>query len=126
MFERLPIESKKAPSAVGAYTQAVRYGDVIYISGQLPLDANRQLVGDTPEAQMRQVFKNIAEICSVAGGNLSSIAKLNVYLKDLANISVLNKVMVEMFAQPYPARTTVGVAIPMNAEIEVDAILHIG
>ncbi|UOP05257.1 RidA family protein [Conchiformibius kuhniae] len=120
------IHSDHAPAAIGAYSQAVRAGDTVYISGQIPLDpATMQLVSETDfAAQTHQVFKNLRAVCEAAGGGLDDIVKLNAYLTDLGNFAVFNQIMAEYFAQPYPARAAVGVAaLPKGALVEAEAVL---
>ena len=119
------IHSKQAPAAIGPYSQAVRHGDIVFLSGQIPLDpATMQLTeGDIP-AQVHRVFRNLRAVCEAAGGGLDGIVKLNVYLTDLGNFAIVNEIMQAYFAEPYPARAAVGVAaLPLGAEVEVEAVL---
>lgn len=119
------ITTDKAPQAIGVYSQAVRAGDTLYISGQIPLDprTGSPVTGDI-KTQIERVFDNIAAIAQAAGGTLNDIVKLNVYLTDLAYFPVVNEVMQKYFEPPYPARAAVGVAaLPKGAQVEVDAIL---
>ena len=122
------IHTDKAPAAIGTYSQAVRVGDVVYLSGQIPLDpVSMELVGDDVESQIRQVFDNLAAVAEAAGGALADAVRLTVYLTDLANFPLVNEVMAEYFSEPYPARAAIGVAaLPRNAAVEVDAILVLG
>ncbi len=122
------IHTDKAPAAIGTYSQAVRVGDVVYLSGQIPLDpASMELVGDDVESQIKQVFDNLAAVAEAAGGALADAVRLTVYLTDLANFPLVNEVMAEYFSEPYPARAAIGVAaLPRNAAVEVDAILVLG
>ena len=119
------IHSKQAPAAIGPYSQAVRHGDIVFLSGQIPLDpATMQLTeGDIP-AQVHRVFRNLRAVCEAAGGGLDGIVKLNVYLTDLGNFAIVNEIMQAYFAEPYPARAAGGVAaLPLGAEVEVEAVL---
>jgi reactive intermediate/imine deaminase len=122
---RTPIESPAAPAAIGTYSQAIRAGGAIYLSGQLPLDpATGQLHTGDMKAQIRQVFTNLAAVAAAAGTTLNSAAKVNVFLTDLSHFPLVNEVMAEFFAQPYPARAAIGVAsLPRGAAVEADAIL---
>jgi len=122
---RTPIHTPLAPQAIGTYSQAVRAGDTVYLSGQIPLDpATGELVAGDMEAQVRRVFENLKAVCEAAGGDLSQVVKLTVYLTDLAHFALVNRVMAEYFTQPYPARAAVGVAaLPKGAAVEMDGIL---
>lgn len=119
------IHSDKAPAAMGPYSQGVRVGNMVYFSGQIPLDpATMRLVSDDFEAQAMRVFANLHAVCSAAGGGLDHIVKLSIYLTDLAKFPILNEVMQGLFSEPYPARTTVQVsALPKGAQVEVDAVM---
>lgn len=119
------IKTDQAPAAIGAYSQAVRVGDTVYLSGQIPLDpVTLQLVEGDMEAQIRQVFDNLAAVARAAGGHLADTVKLNVFLTDLSHFALLNRVMAEYFPEPYPARAAIGVAsLPRGAQVEMDAIL---
>ena len=127
-MSRTPIATPDAPKAIGTYSQAVRSGSTVYLSGQIPLDpASGQLVGGDMEAQVRRVFDNLRAVALAAGGDLDSVVKLNVYLTDLGHFQLVNQVMAEYFSEPYPARAAVGVAsLPRGALVEIDAILHAG
>ena len=120
-----PISTPEAPGAIGTYSQAVKTGSTVYLSGQIPLDpATMELVGGDVEAQVRRVFDNLRAVARAAGGNLGNAVKVNVYLTDLGNFQTVNKVMAEYFEQPYPARAAVGVAsLPRGAAVEIDAVL---
>jgi reactive intermediate/imine deaminase len=124
-MSRKPIHSEKAPAAIGPYSQAVRCGDTVYLSGQIPLDpASMQLVDGDISAQARRVFDNLTAVCEAAGGSLAQIARIGIYLTDLDDFAAVNAVMAEYFEAPYPARSTIGVAsLPRAARVEVDAIL---
>ena len=122
---RMPISTADAPQAIGTYSQAVRAGSTVYLSGQIPLDPKTgELVAGDMEAQVRRVFDNLLAVAIASGGNLSHVVKLNVFLTDLAHFALVNRVMAEYFQQPYPARAAVGVAaLPRGAAVEMDAIL---
>jgi reactive intermediate/imine deaminase len=122
------IETKQAPAAIGTYSQAVRAGSTVYLSGQIPLDpATMQLVGGEPRAQITQVLDNLARVAAAAGGSLDDVVKLTVYLTDLAHFPLVNEIMAKYFKEPYPARAAVGVAaLPRNSEVEIDAVLVLG
>ena len=119
------ITTDGAPSAVGPYSQAIKSGQFVFLSGQIALDpATMKLVEGTIEDRARQVFKNLSAVAEAAGGNLDQIVKLTIYLTDLANFASVNNVMADCFQEPYPARATVGVAsLPLGADVEVEAIL---
>lgn len=123
-MSRSVIHTDNAPQAIGPYSQAVRCGDLVFISGQIPLDPERMELVDGFAAQVRQVFDNLEAVCQAAGGSLAHIAKLNIYLTDLSQFSVLNDIMSERFAEPYPARAAVEVsALPKGALVEMEAVL---
>lgn len=119
------IHTDAAPKAIGTYSQAVRTGGTVYLSGQIPLDpATGELVSGDIEAEVERAFANLRAVCEAAGGSLAKLAKLNVYLTDLAHFPVVNAAMEKLFAQPYPARAAVGVAqLPRGARVEVDGVL---
>ena len=119
------IQTDQAPQAIGTYSQAVKTGNTVYLSGQIPLDPDTmELVGDDMAAQIRRVFDNLSAVSLAAGGSLQDIAKLNVFLPDLGHFALVNEIMAEYFREPYPARAAVGVAsLPKNAQVEMDAIL---
>jgi reactive intermediate/imine deaminase len=120
-----PISTPDAPGAIGTYSQAVKAGSTVYLSGQIPLDPRTmELVAGDVEAQVRRVFDNLRAVARAAGGDLGHAVKVNVYLTDLGNFQTVNKVMAEYFAEPYPARAAVGVAaLPRGAAVEIDAVL---
>jgi reactive intermediate/imine deaminase len=122
---RSVISSPDAPAAIGTYSQAVRVGSTVYLSGQIPLDpVTMQLVGTDVDAQIHQVFKNLGAVATAAGGTFEHMAKLTVYLTSLTHFARVNAIMAEYFTMPYPARAAVGVAeLPRGAQIEIDAIL---
>ena len=118
------IETQKAPSAIGPYSQAIEMGDMIYLSGQIPLDPKTMELVQGEENQIRQVFKNITAICEETNCSLNDIVKLNVSLQDLSMFSLVNDVMSELFSEPYPARAALQVArLPLESLIEVEAII---
>lgn len=119
------IKTDQAPAAIGTYSQAVKVGDTVYLSGQIPLDpATMQLVEGGMEAQIRRVFDNLAAVARAAGGSLADTVKLNVFLTDLGHFARVNQIMAEYFKEPYPARAAIGVAaLPRGAQVEMDAVL---
>ena len=122
-----PIFTSKAPAAIGPYSQAVQWGDVVFISGQIPLDPeNGQLNNATFEDETNQVLDNLEAICQEAGGTLDHILKLTIYLTDLAKFDVVNSIMASRFSEPFPARATLEISkLPKEVSIEMDAILSI-
>jgi len=121
------ISTPDAPKAIGTYSQAVKVGTTVYISGQIPLDpASMELVDGDIELQIQRVFNNLQAVAYAAGGNLQDIVKLNVFLTDLSHFPLVNQVMANYFDEPYPARAAIGVkALPKGAEVEMDAILEL-
>ena len=118
------ITTNKAPEAIGPYSQGIETENLIFLSGQIPLDPDNMKLVQGDENQIRQVFKNIEAICIEAGLNLNHIVKLNVSLQDLSLFSLVNEVMKELFVEPYPARAALQVArLPLDSSIEVEAIL---
>jgi len=122
-----PIFTSKAPAAIGPYSQAVQWGDVVFISGQIPLNPeNGQLNNATFEDETNQVLDNLEAICQEAGGTLDHILKLTIYLTDLAKFDVVNSIMASRFSEPFPARATLEISkLPKEVSIEIDAILSI-
>ncbi|NQZ53361.1 MAG: RidA family protein [Piscirickettsiaceae bacterium] len=121
------IHTSKAPEAIGTYSQAVKVGDVVYMSGQIPLVPETMTVieGDF-STQVRRVFDNLSAVAEAAGGNLQNIVKLNIFLTDLSHFGTVNEVMAEYFQQPYPARAAIGVAsLPKEVPVEMDAIMDL-
>ncbi len=122
------IHTDNAPKAIGTYSQAVKIGDTVYLSGQIPLvPATMELVEGDMKAQIRRVFDNLQAVAAAAGGSLADVAKLNVFLTDLADFPLVNEVMADYFQQPYPARAAIGVAaLPKGAAVEMDAVMELG
>jgi reactive intermediate/imine deaminase len=122
---RIPISTEQAPAAIGPYSQAVRKGGFVFLSGQIPLDpATGQLVEGDIAAQARRVFDNLRAVCTAAGGSFEGVVRVGIYLTDLGDFAAVNAVMAENFAAPFPARSTIEVsALPRGARVEVDAIL---
>ena len=121
------IHTDKAPQAIGTYSQAVKVGSTVYLSGQIPLEPESMTMieGDI-DAQIRRVFENLEAVAQAAGGGLQDIAKLNIFLTDLSNFSKVNEIMASYFQAPYPARAAVGVAsLPREAGVEMDAIMEL-
>jgi len=119
------IQSDDAPAAIGTYSQAIRHGDLVFLSGQIPLDPRTmEIVGGDFDARARRVFENLKAVAAAAGGDLNQVVKLTIFLTDLSNFAAVNSVMEDYFDQPYPARAAVGVAsLPKGVDIEADAIL---
>lgn len=123
--QKQKVHSDSAPAAIGPYSQAIRAGRTVYLSGQIPLqpDTMELVAGDTA-AQTHQVFKNLTAVATAAGGSLANAVKLTIYLTNLGDFSEVNRVMAEYFAEPYPARATIQVsALPKGSKVEIDAIL---
>lgn len=127
-MSRQIISTPDAPAAIGTYSQAVKCGNTVYLSGQIPLDhATMTLVNATIEDEIHQVFKNLAAMAKASGGGLKDIAKLNIFMTDLGHFAKVNEIMAQYFQQPYPARAAVGVAsLPRGARIEADAVIVLG
>lgn len=125
---RQPIQTEKAPAAIGPYSQAVRAGGTVYLSGQIPLDpATGELVQADIATEARRVFDNLRAVCEAAGGSLDDVARVGIYLTDLSDFAAVNAVMADYFQAPYPARSTIQVsALPKGARVEVDAVLVTG
>lgn len=121
------ISTENAPAAIGTYSQGVRTGQTVYLSGQIPLvPESMELVGDDIEKQIRQVFDNLQAVARAAGGEFADIAKLNIYLVDLTHFPKVNEIMAEYFQEPYPARAAIGVSqLPKGAQVEMDAIMSL-
>ncbi|HAT9012152.1 TPA: RidA family protein [Legionella pneumophila subsp. pneumophila] len=120
-----PINTKLAPKAIGTYSQAIRSGEIVFLSGQIPLDPETmQICSDDIKLQITQVLENLSAVCEEAGGSLANIAKLNVYLTDLSHFPLINEAMSRYFSEPYPARAAIEVsALPKGAKVEMDGIL---
>jgi reactive intermediate/imine deaminase len=127
MTNKAIIHTDSAPAAIGTYVQAVKVNNTVYLSGQIPLDPQTMtLVDGDIDAQIHQVFKNLAAVCEASGGDLSHIVKLNIFLTDLSHFPVVNEIMGQHFQEPYPARAAIGVAeLPKGAQVEMDGILVI-
>ena len=120
------IHTAAAPQAIGTYSQAVRCGDTVYMSGQIGLDPQSMQMVDGIEAQIVRVFENLKAVAAAAGGSLDDAVRVTVYLTDLAHFARVNEIMATYFREPYPARAAVGVAsLPRGALVEVDAVLHL-
>ena len=128
MSTKSVISTKSAPGAIGPYSQAVRAGNTVYISGQIPLDpATMEVVDDSFEAAANQVFRNLEAVAIAAGGSLADAVKLNISMTDLGNFAAVNEIMMQYFSEPYPARAAVGVAaLPKGVPVEIEAILVLG
>jgi reactive intermediate/imine deaminase len=124
-MSRTIIQTDRAPAAIGSYSQAVRVGQTVYLSGQIPLDpATGELVEGDIKSEIERAFANLTAVITAAGGTLADVVKLNVYLTDLSNFGQVNEVMASLFSQPFPARAAVGVAsLPRGARVEVDGIV---
>ncbi|MEZ5593510.1 MAG: RidA family protein [Gammaproteobacteria bacterium] len=118
------IVTEAAPAAIGTYSQAVKAGNTVYLSGQIPLDPKSMQLVDGIEAQIHQVFTNLAAVAEAAGGSFADVVKLTIFLTDLSHFGVVNQIMAEYFQEPYPARAAVGVAqLPRGAAVEMEAIM---
>jgi len=123
-MQKTIIATEQAPQAIGTYSQAVRAGDTVYLSGQIGLNPADMQLAEGIEAQIHQVFANLRAVCEAAGGGLMDIVKINIFLTDLGHFAKVNEIMAKYFSQPYPARAAVGVAsLPRGALVEADAIL---
>ena len=124
-MSREPVSTAAAPAAIGTYSQAIRHGGLLFVSGQIPLDpASGALCGDTIEGQIRQVFDNLRAVTEAAGTSLAQALKVTLYLVDLEHFALVNQIMAEYFPEPFPARAAVGVAsLPKGAQVEADAIV---
>ena len=121
------IQTREAPAAIGTYSQAVRAGDTVYLSGQIGLDPATMQMAEGVEAQTHRVFRNLAAVADAAGMSLDHAVRMTVYLTDLAHFARVNEIMAQYVKEPYPARAAVGVAsLPRGALVEIDAILHAG
>ena len=127
MSKRKIISTDQAPQAIGTYSQAVKCGSTVYLSGQIPLDpATMELVDGDMEASIVRVFENLKAVCQAAGGSMQDIAKLNIFLIDLSHFALVNEGMARYFQQPYPARAAVAVAaLPKGAQVEMDGVMEL-
>lgn len=125
MIEKQAIYTNKAPAVIGPYSQAIKIDNVVYLSGQIPFNAESdQLITNNVEAETHQVFKNLTNVAEAAGGSLANIVKLTIFLTDLSHFSQVNDIMTRYFSKPYPARSTIGVAaLPKGVTIEIEGIL---
>lgn len=126
-MSKVIIRTEAAPAAIGTYSQAVKIGTTVYLSGQIPLvPSTMQMVSEDFAAQTHQVFKNLSAVCEAAGGNLNNMVKANIFLTDLGQFATVNQIMSEYFAEPYPARAAVQVsALPRGAQIEIDGVMEV-
>lgn len=122
------IHTDNAPQAIGTYSQAVKVGNTVYLSGQIPLvPETMEMVEGDMEAQIRRVFDNLTAVAEAAGGSLADVAKLNIFLTDLSHFPLVNEVMASYFQQPYPARAAIGVAsLPKGSAVEMDGVMELG
>lgn len=121
------IHTDKAPQAIGTYSQAVKAGTTVYLSGQIPLvPSTMEMVSDDFAEQAHQVFENLKAVCEAAGGTINDMVKVNIFLPDLGNFATVNSIMSQYFTQPYPARAAIGVrALPRGAQIEIDGVMEL-
>lgn len=127
MAEKIIIATDNAPAAIGTYSQAVKVGNTVYLSGQIPLvPSTMQIVSDDFEAQVVQVFDNLTAVCTAAGGSINDIVKLNIFLTDLGHFARVNEIMSCYFKQPYPARAAIGVKqLPKDSQVEMDGVMEL-
>ena len=122
-----PISTAEAPAAIGPYSQAVRAGDTVYLSGQIPLDPKTMQIVEGFDHQVKRVFDNLRAVCRAAGGDFDRVVRLTIFLTDLAQFPKVNDLMATYFREPFPARVTVGVgSLPRGAQVEIDAVMHLG
>ncbi len=121
------ISTEQAPAAIGTYSQAVKVGTAVYLSGQIPLvPETMEVISEDFAQQTHQVFKNVSAVCKEAGGTIQDLVKVNIYLTDLSNFATVNEVMSQYFKAPYPARAAIGVrALPKNVQVEIDGIMEL-
>lgn len=121
------IQTDRAPQAIGTYSQAVKSGRTVYLSGQIPLvPETMEMVSDDFAAQAKQVFENVKAVCEAAGGDMNDLAKVNIFLTDLGHFATVNEIMSQYFNQPYPARAAIGVKeLPKGAQIEIDGVMEL-
>lgn len=126
-MSKVIISTEDAPQAIGTYSQAVKIGHTVYLSGQIPLDPKTmEMVQDDFETEARRVFDNVSAVCKAAGGTIQDMVKVNIFLIDLGHFATVNKIMAEYFEQPYPARAAIQVAaLPKGANIEIDGVMEV-
>jgi len=123
-MKKIAINSKNAPEAIGPYSQAIRKGNIIFLSGQIPLDPKTMELVDGIEEQIKQVFENLSQVIKAADASFDDVAKLNIYLTDLSHFALVNKIMKSYFTEPFPARAAIGVAsLPKGSLVEADGFL---
>ena len=123
-MKKIAINSENAPEAIGPYSQAIRKGNIVFLSGQIPLDPNTMKLVDGIEAQIKQVFENLNQVIKAAGANFDDVTKLNIYLTDLSHFTLVNEIMKTYFTEPFPARAAIGVAsLPKGSLVEADGFL---
>ena len=126
-MKKIAINSTNAPEAIGPYSQAIRKGNLVFLSGQIPLDPNTMKLVDGIEAQINQVFENLNQVIKAAGANFDDVTKLNIYLTDLSHFTLVNEIMKTYFTEPFPARAAIGVAsLPKGSLVEADGFLVLG
>tara|TARA_B100001559_G_scaffold119627_1_gene100725 strand:- start:393 stop:776 length:384 start_codon:yes stop_codon:yes gene_type:complete len=127
MANKAVIQTDQAPGAIGTYSQAIKINNTVYLSGQIPLDPEKMtLVSENIDDQINQVFLNLRAVCEAAGGDLSNIVKLNIFLTDLDHFSIVNEIMSQYFTEPYPARAAIGVkSLPKGCKVEMDGVVVI-
>lgn len=126
-MSKVIIRTNDAPAAIGTYSQAVKIGTTVYLSGQIPLEpATMQMVSNDFAEQTHQIFKNLSAVCEAAGGSLNDMVKVNIFLTDLSQFATVNQIMSQYYAEPYPARAAVQVsALPRGAQIEIDGVMEV-
>ena len=123
-MKKIAINSKNAPEAIGPYSQAIRTGNIVFLSGQIPLDPNTMELVEGIEEQIKQVFENLNQVIKAAGANFDDVTKLNIYLTDLSHFTLVNEIMKTYFTEPFPARAAIGVAsLPKGSLVEADGFL---
>ena len=121
------ISTPEAPAAIGPYSQAIRAGDTVYLSGQIPLDPKSMQIVEGFENQVKRVFENLRAVCRAAGGDFDRVVRVTIYLTDLGKFTIVNDLMAAYFREPFPARVTIGVAsLPRGSAVEIDAVMHLG
>ena len=127
MANKAVIQTDQAPGAIGTYSQAIKINNTVYLSGQIPFDPEKMVLGsENIDDQINQVFLNLRAVCEAAGGDLSNIVKLNIFLTNLDHFSIVNEIMSQYFTEPYPARAAIGVkSLPKESKVEMDGIVVI-